>query len=205
MNFFPEPVNPSEKTSKNHLIVNSNEANKNNKEQGFFDKGFADKSLIVSSSILTILNTMVKQLLVYQKKKARQEPSYNLALEQNLMNLKILFQTLQLENQSNNPLFYQKFSKFWCSIDAELQLMSNQKNWNTNKKNVLDKLILDISQYPKNEDHNLGFYLAHRSGIEWLPVPYSDIINQLYSNNKTSSDQSTLNIWINLITEFLQG
>lgn len=108
------------------------------------------------------------------------------------------------EDVSYKPEFTNKLSLLWESLNTELEKIK----YSTDRKNeVLVKiqlLIEDLADYPPGKDHPLGYYLSEAIGVDWLPVPFLQILRGLHSSYQEDPDESTLGKWLAELAEILE-
>ena len=109
------------------------------------------------------------------------------------------------EDVSYKPEFTNKLSLLWESLNTELEKIKYSVD---SKNEVLVKiqlLIEDFAGYPEGKDHTLGYYLTECVGLDWLPVPFLQILRELHASYQDDPDRSTLGKWIAELQDILQS
>ncbi|MBI5273422.1 MAG: hypothetical protein HY860_00015 [Chlamydiales bacterium] len=67
-------------------------------------------------------------------------------------------------------------------------------------KTTIKQLIKNIKEYPKNDEHSLGYYLTHYAGDNWLPFPFMQLLRTLHEEYAANGSSSTLGMWIHQLS-----
>ena len=116
---------------------------------------------------------------------------------------KMKLDTLSQLDVSSDIKFIEKLSESWIVFLKSQALYSSQQVLPTSTLTKINKLITEISQYPKDEEHSLAFYLNEHPGSEWIPFPLIKILKELYDSFQIQPESSTLQSWAELIDDII--
>jgi len=161
-----------------------------------------DKKL--KSSILTELALF---LLLERKSEKLLNPQLSELLLQDLFatlqKFKSLLETLMKSDISQNYLYAESLSKNWHFI-LDHVVDENRKKRPHQYLERLKSLIQTLHTYPPNSDHSLGYYLTQFTGESWLPIPFTEILYQLYENAIINPSKNHLKQWTQAIEIILK-
>jgi hypothetical protein len=126
-------------------------------------------------------------------------------IAQDLHDFNELIEKLSKEDVSRNPLFTRQFSALWQRLLQDLEVIEAFERSQPELGPKIKMIIETIGSYPPFVDHPLGYYLTEHAGEEWLPVPFMDILAQLYKEHQTSPTRSQLHHTINLLHSALDS
>lgn len=110
--------------------------------------------------------------------------------------IKNLFTMLTVQDYSQNIDFAAGLSHVWHEI-IEYCIPSTVNRFKSSlAKSTVKQLLKSIKEYPKGEEHSLGYYLTHYAGENWLPFPFIQILRTLHEEYATSGSNSSLHIWL---------
>ena len=199
MTFFPEPIQPSKRKKENPCRVHRIEADRYQQEgcdeEGLEKKEY-NKRWYLYGAFLIYFTTLLHRFDASQQ--IGEEISHH-GLLGNLKELKSLLEIMRDLDQSNNSPFCHQLSKVWIALLQDVKILSITKRKVAIDLKQLFALMERIDHYPPNEDHNLGYYLSNYAGDVWLPIPFREIVNQLYSDHLLHQKMSVLTQWIDRI------
>lgn len=204
MTFFPDPIRPSEGREEDELRINPIEADKQGKEDQAWGSEFEKRRPGVYGAFLVIIQKLTD---LFDKGKGRSglEEMSEDALTNDVQTLKQIFQLLMERDQSESGKFCAQFSAIWHRLLQGLQVFSHTKRKAIVDVEKLRILLMDIDNYPPNEDHKLGYYLSKFAGESWLPIPFREILKHLYTEHRMNEAHSTLTKWVEMTSEILQS
>lgn len=106
-------------------------------------------------------------------------------------------QSLSIQDMSQNSSYAKTLSALWHKV----QLDCNQLPSTHPSSSHFNLLLAGIDSYPPWEEHSLGFYLTKGAGMEWLPIPFMEILLALHLESKKNPLQNTLESWCRIINE----
>ena len=203
MTFFPEPIKPSEGKQEGEYRANPIEADRHAREKFVLEEEAKKKREGLYGAFLVFLGESIKDLgsgFVSQEKTHSRN-----TFEENMKELQTLLQSIQSRDQSKSSQFRQQFSKIWVLLLQDSQVLVHTKRVGEGKLRKISTLLGLIAQYPVAEEHQLGYYLSHYSGEDWLPIPFRDILQRLHNNHVELGMGSVLSRWVELIEDLLQS
>ena len=203
MTFFPEPLRPSEGREDDKYRVNPIEADRHARESFQIEEEERKKRVNLYGAFLVYFNKLIDRFDTSGERTAK--AISNEGLPGNVKEFKVLLEIIRDLDQSENSQFCQQFSEAWVRLLQDVQVLSHTKRKQEIDLKKLSVLMTDIDHYPPNEEHKLGYYLSNYAGEDWLPLPFRDILKQLYSDHVVNEKNSILNKWIQLIEDLLQG
>lgn len=124
-------------------------------------------------------------------------------LLQRISSLEKALITISEEDVSYKPEFTNKLSLLWEELNEEISKLETKEN---NSENIITKiqlLIEDFASFPYERDHTIGYYLSQSVGLDWLPLPYLQILRNLHNSYQESHENSPLGKWIAEIQSIL--
>ncbi|MCB1083557.1 MAG: hypothetical protein H7A41_01735 [Chlamydiales bacterium] len=206
MTFFPEPLRPSEGRQDDEYRVNPIEADPQPRES-FNIEEFEELERKKRVNLYGAFLVYFKKLLdrFDTSKQGTAKAISNEGLPGNLKEFKVLLGIIQDLDQSENSSFCQQLSEAWVRLLQDAQVSSISKRSQEIDLKKLSLLMTDIDHYPPNEEHRLGYYLSNYAGETWLPLPFRDILKQLYSDHVVNQKNSILSKWVQMIEDLLQS
>lgn len=187
------PIDPFDKKLRVEPIEEDKLAkNKREKEP---DSEITEEKLAVASSLLQMFRKTVDSFLEASESA---EPSAKNATE-NLLLLKKAFETLKKEDRSEDAPFLNELSKIWHHVLEDALHFQGT----TALAEHFKTLVRKIQNFPQNQTHTLGYYLAEYAGQKWIPFPYMELIANIHSEHEKSPPYSALNQWTQLIDEII--
>ena len=202
MTFFPDPIRPSEGREDDELRVQPIEADKKGKEDQTWELPEGKKRPAAYTAFLMFIRKVTDPF--GKIKEGGFERLSTDALTKDILELQQILQTLMESDQSKNGPFCSRFSATWHRLLQEIQVQSHTKRKATIDIDKLKAFLTDIDLYPASEDHKLGFYLSEFAGESWLPVPFREILKQLFVDHRANKPYSILVQWNEWIDEILQ-
>lgn len=204
MTFFPEPIKPSVERKDEEIKVSPIESDKKYRDE---ESEAENVEVQKNTSILygSILIIFKKFASFFGKNDSENIDQFSQDhLVKTLQSLQELLQSLKKIDQSENSQFYQQLSEIWHLLINQVEIFFRTRR--TTQVNIKEMkiLITEISHYPPNEDHKLGYYLTQYAGESWLPVPLIQIIKNLRKDYLTHKKSSILEKWVQLINRLLE-
>lgn len=202
MTFFPEPLRPSEGREKDEYRVNPIEADKHGKES--FDMVIEEekkKRNNLYGAFLVFCKSLIDNLDLHMDEEGEVSED---ELSANVKEFKNFLEILKSRDHNEKVTFYKAFAQSWIRLLQDVHVLAHTKKVVSIDPKKLSILVTEISYYPPNEDHKLGYYLSLIATKDWLPVPFREIIKQLYSDHVVNQRNSFLSKWIDLIEDLLQ-
>jgi hypothetical protein len=202
MTFFPEPLRPSQGRDKDEYRVNPIEADRHRKET--FDMVVEEEKKKRSNlygAFLVFCQTLIDTLDLRIDEKG--DVSEN-ELSTNVKEFKLFLEILKSRDYSGEVSFCKQLAESWVRLLQDMHVLAHTKKLVSINPQKLIVLITEINNYPPNEEHKLGYYLSIVATKDWLPIPFREIIKQLYSNHIVNQQNSFLSQWINIIEDLLQ-
>ena|SRR3990167_7501770 len=204
MAFFPEPIKPSVERKDEEIKVSPIESDKKYREKGREEE---NAEAVKNTSILygSLLIIVKKFTSFFGKNDSENIDQYSQDyLVKSLKSLQELLQSLKKIDQSENSQFYQQLSEIWHELVDQVEIFARTRIATHVDINKVKTLITDISYYPLNEDHKLGYYLTQYAGESWLPIPLIQIIKNLRKDYLSHKKASVLEKWMELLREIIQ-
>jgi hypothetical protein len=202
MTFFPDPLRPSEGREKDEYRVNPIEADRHAKET--FEMVIQDEKQKRSNlygAFLVFCQTLIDDLDLRIDEEGEVSED---ELSANVKEFKNFLEIMKSRDQSGEVSFCKLFAESWVRLLQNMHVLAHTKKPASIDPKKLTVLIREINDYPHKEDHKLGYYLSSIAAKDWLPVPFREIVKQLYSDHLVNQQNSFLNNWIKLIEDLLQ-
>lgn len=202
MTFFPEPLRPSEGRDKDEYRVNPIEADKQGKET--FDQVVEQeksKRNNLYGAFLVFCQSLIGSLDLRIDEEGEVSED---ELSANVKEFKNFLEIMKSRDHSGEVSFCKQFAVSWIRLLQDMHVLAHTKKMVSINPQKLTALISEINHYPPNEDHKLGYYLSLIATKDWLPVPFREIVKQLYSDHVVNQKNSFLSKWIELIEDLLQ-
>ena len=199
MTFFPEPIKPSVERKDEEIKVSPIESDKKYRDSESEEENaeVQKNKSILYGSILLIVKKFASFFGKDDSENVNQLSQDHLVIT--LQSLQELLHSLKEVDQSENPQFYQQLSETWHELIDQVEIFLRARRTTNIDIKKVKFLITDISHYPPNEDHKLGYYLTQYAGESWLPVPLIQIIKNLKKDYLTHKRLSVLEKWIELL------
>ena len=198
MTFFPDPIKPSEGRQDDTYKVNAIEADPHKKETRDFQSQTNERKWKTWAVFLNLLTRFFP--FFNGKKEENDEMS---PFSKHLQTIKALFVQIQQVDQSANSLFCEELSNAWIALIQEAHVLSHTKQKGAIDLKAFLSLIDEIQHFPKDTEHQLGYYLSNYAGSRWLPVPFRDILKRLHVDEEVNQKTSVLSQWIQTIDHLL--
>ena len=200
MTFFPDPIKPSEGRQDDAYKVNPIEADPYKKGSFLQDQGQEKRS-----NFFAIFLVFLRYLIqIFNGKNSGQRGKTSLTgLLRGLETFKALLVQMQRVDQSENSMFCAALSIAWVDLFQETQVLSHIKEKQRIDLKGLVSLIDDINYFPRDKEHQLGYYLSRYAGNRWLPFPFREILRDLHLDHQTNGEKSILSQWIQTIDTLL--
>ena len=115
--------------------------------------------------------------------------------------IKSILEILKRENKSEDSQFLGGLSRVWHEI-LEDALRFKKKTPFARKFQIFIQMIQD---YPRAQEHSLGYYLTEYAGKKWLPFPYMEMVQNLQAEYQADPESSALTTWTREIDELLRS
>lgn len=159
-----------------------------------------NKKTIHEKLMLSLVFFKLKNILdLLTKKKTITSIHKETILSNKLQSFKIMLIILTNKNESHRPVYIEKLSQTWNSLNNVLP--ATRVNTTLPKEIKLQNLIESIQNTPPGEDYSLGYYLSEHVGQAWAPFPFMNILDTLHKDYLTFAEKSTLGFWIATIQE----
>jgi hypothetical protein len=173
---------------------NKNPLNKSSPtDQTFYE------STLTNFLIIKLLISCVDFFLEKTFNKSKNLPQSPEPLLVPLLQLKDKLNLLETLDCSDDVDFIQKLSEIWNNLLSIFAEIPELKLLSKEAADRLQELILDISYYPKQSDHTLGFYLTEKAGENWAPLPLIQMLKSLHELHQTNPTKSTLRCWNSMV------
>jgi hypothetical protein len=124
-----------------------------------------------------------------------------LPLQENLRELVKIFARMQHQNLSQETLLLKHFCELWQkTVEYSIKMPSEHP-----LTGPLKSLIEEIETHPKESGRPLGYYLNDCAGQKWLPLPYIDLLQDLYHSHQIAPKSSLLARWTGMIDQILNS
>ena len=189
-----------EPTPYEKIIVNPIEKDRKGKEEGYTGLKNSTRSqafAILVSYFRKILNTL----------SAEETRSGFPGNQRHLIDTVLAFRshlaTLSKDDQSHNPNFTQELSELWHNLLDDCNSLSRSKEATLEIVSKVKFLIAQIENFPQGADHTLGYYFTQYAGIDWIPFPFMELLQQLHEEYSANPGISVLQNWISLLDDVL--
>lgn len=146
-------------------------------------------------AIASFLLQMVYRALDSFVRSHRPAKSSSEAVRANLLLLKKSFETLQAEDRSQDAHFLNELSMIWHQVlEDALQFPGS-----TPVAEGFKALLRTLQNFPENQPHSFGYYLAEYAGQKWIPFPYMELIAKIHTTPETTAP------WIHRIQQILDA
>lgn len=188
------PEDPYEKYKKYRIEGVDPDPQKNKQRKKFQEKPLA------SGSFFFILFYKMLDYLISIGGKGLSNKSEK-EVRQDLYHLKAAFETMKLEDHSQDIPFLNRLSEIWHHA-LEISLRFKR----THAFSVaFQSFVRNIQNYPEGEEHTLGYYLSEYTGEKWLPFPYMELIQKIHEQYKSNPTESPLALWIQELDELISS
>jgi len=126
-------------------------------------------------------------------------------LVKDIETLKILFKTLSEKDQSENITFVQNLSDAWGSLVFHCDSIESGRMKSSISPKKIRSLVASVGKYPQGIEHNLGHYLKHHAGKDWLPFPLMELLKKLHRSFAVDAEKSHLATWLHLLNQLVPG
>lgn len=151
-----------------------------------------DGKLGVFAFLLQAFHQLVD--FVLQKRHSSKE----IAAYEHLLSLKAIFETLKMEDRSQDTALLEKLSQIWRHLLEDcLHLEAELAN------SLMKKLVKKIQDFPEGQTHTFGYYLSEYIDEKWIPFPYMELIQTIHLEHEKDPPSSSLSQWSSLIDEIL--
>jgi hypothetical protein len=200
MNDFQKPIHRNDPDPYGQIRVNEIQEDKKGRDEPYPELPLQPKSLK-----LAVLVSFFKKFLDLLPFKKRAE---YLVLEEQKMfedvvSFRKLLQILALEDQSHNPEFTQQLSELWHNLIDDCNMIRGNPPNLPESLSQLKNFMSDLSNYPPNADHSLGYYFAESAGQDWIPFPFMELLQSLHKESLYNPPDATLARWIAALTNVL--
>ena len=101
---------------------------------------------------------------------------------------------LAAKDMSYDAHFLAEFSSAWRALDNACAKMTLDLPFVAYAKDLLRQ----IASYPPGSEYTLGYYFRGEAGEDWTPFPCMEVLRDLHVEYNTSSETSTLGLWLSL-------
>lgn len=201
MSDYDKKVTPKEPDPYENISINPIEKNKQRKEE--FSKNLQEPT---KSQILATLISYFKKILTFFTFKNKNEFFLfdQHQLFEHLSTFRTQLQILTTQDESHNPEFTQQLTELWHNLVDDCNSISPQEV-SPNTIEDIKFFISQISHYPYQADHSLGYYFDASAGKEWIPFPFMDMLKELHDEYQETPINSHLFKWISLIDDILEN
>ncbi len=186
-----------------HLRVDPIEKNKHQKEEPY--TGLPSEAHL--SLIFAALASCLKQIF-----RPLENSDHSLQLFFNpqqllerVLEFKHLLQRLAEEDLSQDPNYIQQLSAVWHNLLDDCNSILSYSESPPEFAQEARGFLQQLTQYPAESDHTLGFYLNKGIGKEWSPFPFMEMLKNLHLACQTSPQTAPLIQWIIALTEILNA
>jgi hypothetical protein len=145
-----------------------------------------DKKIGLAAYLLQLFRKSVDYFLELPKSAKSTEE----AIKQNLLLLKACFQTLKIEDRSQDVDFLNQMGIIWRhALENALQLKKDAA------RETFKLLAKKIQHYPENYTHTFGYYLSENTNQKWVPFPYMELVQKIHVEHVKSPPSSPLEEW----------
>lgn len=152
--------------------------------------GFATFVFLLAEQILDFLKELINKKLY---------AASSIDIKDPLGSLKIAFETMTEQDKSEDTAFLRSTAQVWQILLEE----SRKKKINSQLDQDLKSFIQDIQSQPKNHEYSFGHYLEESATMHWLPLPYMELMKDLYRQHQVDSQSSLLTVWIHSMDKML--
>ncbi len=143
-----------------------------------------EKRWIVVAYLLTLLHKLFDLFQGIPEKGIASKDET--AIRENLVLLKAAFETMKMEDRSQDIEFLNRLSQLWQNVLEDALLLKRFSFLSKELKNLIDS----IQHYPQKQQHSLGYYLAEYAGQKWLPFPFMELIQKIHTEHLQSPAQA---------------
>jgi hypothetical protein len=126
--------------------------------------------------------------------------SAEIDVREHLALFKATFETLKIEDHSQDIAFLNRLSLLWHQLLEDV-LRFRRK---TPLADQMHAFIKSIKSYPANQEHSLAYYLSEYAGQKWLPFPYMEMLQQLWREHQKNLESSNLYQWSEDLEKMIQ-
>lgn len=152
------------------------------------------EKLAIASAILQLFHKVVDYFLTG----ATTSKVVGVSPRDNLLLLKAAFETLKVEDRSQDVAFLNQLSKIWHFA------IENAIHFKNDDASVKFKvLVKKIQHYPENQQHTFGYYLTENADQKWVPFPYMELVTKIHAEHGKNTSSSALTEWTILLDEIV--
>ncbi len=111
-------------------------------------------------------------------------------------------QELSEKDVSHDTAFLLQLSHRWSQF---LQYFSPLTIAQNEEKKYITEFLLSLHDTPRGERYSLGYYLSEAAGETWVPVPFMNLLHNLFAEYQKEKEASTLFRWIDLLEKYLEA
>lgn len=154
-----------------------------------------NRPLLIGAYLLLLFHRILD--LFSEKKEKRISSDIQKEVRENLLLLKAAFEILKTEDRSQDIEFLNRLSLLWNELIEESLQFKRSGPFSTAFRSFLQQL----QEYPKNQEHTLGYYLTQYAGEQWLPFPYMELIGKIHREHEADPINSHLASWTTQIDQ----
>lgn len=148
-----------------------------------------------------LLSLFKKALRMFDRPPEKTLPtSVKQTLQAHLLELLQDLERLQKEDVSQDIAYLTHLSETWHRLLQDALPLSK----NAGPEKQLHSLLRSIQEYPHRQEHTLGYYLLEYAGQKWIPFPYLELLQKIYTEHQKNPLQSMLFFWTQQIRDLLK-
>lgn len=202
---FNRPIRPIGEDEQDHLKIPSIEPIRDDlsaEEQEAYVENL--KRTVSPSAAFVSFFRKLMEILHLAKRRASVAQKDDVLVE-DLQKLKRLFSQLAERDQSENITFAQNLSDTWIAISYHCESIESGDMKSGLDPQKIRALVRSIGKYPEGTEHNLGHYLKHHAGKDWLPFPFMELLKKLHRSVAVDGQKAHLVQWISSLNELIPG
>lgn len=112
-------------------------------------------------------------------------------IRENLLLFKAALDILKSEDRGQDAGFLNRLADCWHMMSED----SRRIKKNSPLAGQFSSFLQSLQEYPPEQEHTLGYYLAEHAGEKWIPFPYMELIHRLHAEHQKAPASSHLENW----------
>jgi len=185
---------PNDPFEKYYQIKDLEEAREYNTRNA---KNASGKGFLLAAYILLLLQKMLE--FIQPSKYKNISKSTRKSAQENLVQMQKCLKLLMKEDRSQDDRFLKQLSLCWQKMLEDSLEFTKMTSVAIQFKNF----IKEIASYPEAQDHSLGYYLSEYAGNAWLPFPYMELLQKLYTLYQKNPSNNPLTYWVHSLGKII--
>lgn len=196
---FSDPIKPINSIEENPIKVSPIDANKS--KTPFEKEEDEKKELPFVAAFLMVMKNLLGKLILEEDHLFSSFEKESLAYH--LQALATLFNQLKAVDLNPEITFYHALSTLWQKLLQSIKIAKQMGVKTDVNIEEAEELVTNIEQFPPGEGKKLGYYLKEPPEGNWHPMPFREMIQQLYSDHLQNSAGSILSEWVQTINKLI--